>query len=298
MRLPAIPALVALLTLACASSKRDTPSAAQSSDVRKFELTMLVERTDSRKSLWSDESQAVTSKSEMTLFGRVELRQADYLVTYYADSIRFDNREPFEFQTFMSADTMYYRASGGESRIDHRTAEFQSMLSCVFEGPALRIERDESGAPGSTIHLNDDCNSGEYDRINAPVTLGAFLTRVPAHRDRWHERRSLPSYSGVGFHPEIELLYRMVQSSEYEVTVAIAADTTIENHSTLMKNGEEVVIVRDRIRLGGTITVDRSTRLPTSGELRIGESMRMVRPHASGMVVVKEGLYRIRFSLP
>jgi hypothetical protein len=146
--------------------------------------------------------------------------------------------------------------------------------------------------------MNDDCHSGEYGRINAPVTLGAFLVGIPAHRDRWYDRRSLPSYSGVGFHPEIELLYRTVQTSEHEATVAIAADTTIENHSTLMKNGEEIVIVRDRIRLGGTITVDRSTRLPSRGELRIGESMRLVRPHAAGTVVIKEGFYKIRFSLP
>jgi hypothetical protein len=298
MRSPTVAALFALWAIACASSTRNGTAVVQHPPARPFQLTIVIERTDSRLSAVSDGTQVVKSESETTLFGRAEFQPTGGAVTFYADSIRHHSREPFEFHTFMSADTMYYLAGGRGGEIDHRRAEYDSMLWCVFVGPVLRIDRDESGLPGATIQLKGDCRSGEYERINAPVTLSAFLMRTATDHDRWHERRPLPSYSGVGFHPEIDLLYRTVRATQREATVTIAADTTIENLSTRMKNGEEVVVVRQRIRLGGTMTVDRSTGFAARGELRIGESLRMARPHASGMIVLREGLYRIRFSLP
>jgi hypothetical protein len=146
--------------------------------------------------------------------------------------------------------------------------------------------------------MNDRCQSGEYERINAPVTLCAFLIPAPGGRDRWLDQRPSPSFSGVGFHPVIEWLYRTVATTDRDATVTVAADSTIENFTTHLKNGEEVVIIRDRIRIGGTMVIDRSTGLATHAELRVGESLQLVRPHASGMVLTKEGHYTIRFTLP
>ena len=96
----------------------------------------------------------------------------------------------------------------------------------------------------------------------------------------------------------IEWLYRTVDTTDYDATVTVAADSTFEDFTTHLKNGEEVTIVRDRIRIGGTMVIDRSTGLPKHAELRVGESLQMVRPHASGMVITREGQYTIRFTLP
>jgi hypothetical protein len=269
-------------------------------DASRFELTVLTTRTDARKSHVTDDSPAVTSESETTLFGRVESSGGGAAVTFYADSILHHSLRPFAFQTFMSADTMYYRSSTGTSTINHKEAVYDSMLSCLFGGAALRVTRDRSGAPKDADHVNSRCQSGEYERINAPVTLCAFLVRTPDDGDRWHDRKPLPSFSGVGFHPEIDWLFRAARTTDSEstVTVTVAADTTIEDYETVMKNGEEIVVVRDRIRIGGTMSIDRSTGLPRLAELRVGESLRLIRPHASGMVVTREGHYTIRFTLP
>jgi hypothetical protein len=104
-------------------------------------------------------------------------------------------------------------------------------------------------------------------------------------------------FSGVGFHPSIETLYRAVESTGETVTIAVAAETTLADIRTVMRNGEEVVITTDRIRMGGTLDVESATGITRKGELRIRESMTLVRPNASGMIVTKDGEYTIRFSL-
>jgi hypothetical protein len=228
------------------------------------------------------------------------------VLTFYADSIEFYSRQPFAFRTFMSADTMYYRSGGGTSVIDRKsTADYDSMLSCLFTGPALQVFLSTSGAPDSTAHPNERCRSGEYSRINTPVTIRAFLVgrdrgafETGGNNRRWREVRSAPSFSGIGFHPSIRFLYRVVKTTDVSATVAVAADTTIENHRTVMKNGEEVLISHDRFRIGGTLIVDRATGMTRSGELRIRESVEFIRPHASGTVITKEGEYTLRLSLP
>jgi hypothetical protein len=107
-----------------------------------------------------------------------------------------------------------------------------------------------------------------------------------------------PSFSGVGFYPEIDLLYRMIESKDHSVTVAVAADTTIENVRTRMPNGEEIMIVSDRFRVGGSLTITHPSRLPYRGELRIREALTLIRPNASGNVLNRDGEYTLRFTLP
>jgi hypothetical protein len=249
------------------------------------------------------ESAAVTVEATLSLYGRLEASETASrgVVTFYADSISYVSKQPYVFHTFMSADTMRYGARGGV--VDRPgAAEFDSMLACVFRGPTLHIFLLDTGAPDSTVHVNERCESGEYEHINAPVTLSSFLVERRAaaggERARWRETRAAPSFSGVGFHPEIEFLYREVDASGTESTIAVAADSTFENLRTTMKNGEEVVVTSDRFRIGGTLIVDRATGLPSRGELRIRETLELVRPSASGMVIRKTGEYTIRFSLP
>jgi hypothetical protein len=271
-----------------------------------FVLTIAENRTDRRDTFATGESPAVTVESDLILSGRVDVLGTNRVLTFYADSIEFYSRQPYVYRTFMSADTIYYRSGGGTSTIDRKgTAEYDSMLSCLFTGPALQVFLSTSGDPDSTVHANERCGSGEYGRINAPVTFHALLLgrdqgvfEAGGQDGRWREARRAPSFSGIGFHPSIQFLYRVVKTTDASLTVTIAADTTIENHRTVMKNGEEVVISRDRFRIGGTLVVDRATGLTRSGELRIRESVELVRPHASGMVVTKDGEYTIRLSFP
>lgn len=294
-----------LSSLACATPPSGSGSEGAPATSRTFNLVIIENRTDRRETVVAGESPSVTIESELTLSGRFDASGGSRVLTFYADSISLDSRQPYVYQTFMSADTMFYRSAGVVGVIDRsQTAEFDSMLSCLFRGPALKVFLSGSGVPDSSVHANERCRSGEYDRINAPVTIRAFLIRrsrggpgTNGGGGRWRESFPVPSFSGVGFCPSIEILYRVAKTTESTTTVTVAADTTIEDHRTTMKNGEEVIIARDRFRVGGTLVVDNATGLTRSGELRIRESLELVRPHASGMVMTKDGEYTIRFEL-
>jgi hypothetical protein len=296
IRLPLL-ALLLVIWASCSSSSRDTARGHLSSIERAFVLEISENRTDTRENPLLSGSQPVSMESISTLFGRVVRREGVEAITFFADSIRYQSKSPYIFNTFMSADTMYYSAPGGGSAIDPDDPEYAAMLSCLFDGPALWVTLTDAGTPSVINHSNDECRSGEYKRMNAPVTLAAFLNRVPAAGEKWYEMRSVPSFSSTGFHPEIEWYYRTAEITAATATVTVAADSTIENHTTVMPNGEEVRIVSDRFRVGGTLVIDREAGLPAEGELRISESLHFVRPRASGMSVTREGRYTIRFEL-
>lgn len=295
-RFPLLALLVVLWT-SCSSSSRDTGPDHFPGAERGFVLVISENRTDTHDNPMLSDSQPVELESILTLYGRVARREGVEAIEFFADSIRYESKSPYVFNTFMSADTMYYSATGGSSAVDPNDPEYAAMLSCLFDGPALWVVLTEAGTPAVISHANDVCRSGEYARINAPVTLAAFLNRVPASGEKWFEMRSVPSFSSTGFHPEIEWYYRTAEITAATATVTVAADSTIENHTTVMPNGEEVRIVRDRFRVGGTLVIDREAGLPAEGELRVGESLNFVRPQASGMSVTREGRYTIRFEL-
>jgi hypothetical protein len=298
--------LLVFLFWGCAPRSQSATSPEPAQGERPFVLTVSEHRTDRRSSPAMGESPVVVSELVLTLYGRVDRSDvvAGDMVVFYADSISMESRRPFAFRTFMSADTVYYSAPGGRGAIDHTgDADLDTMLSCVFGGPALIAFVSPTGAPDSTFHSNERCPSGEYGRINAPVTLCAFLfgrsTLGAASRGegglRWRESRPVPSFSGIGFHPRIDLLFREVGKAGESATVTVAADSTIENCVTRMKNGEEVMILHDRFRVGGTLTVERSTGLTSAGEIRVREELKLVRSNAGGVVMEKEGEYTIRF---
>jgi hypothetical protein len=299
-----------LVALAC-SPRPDRQERIDSAPAeRPFVLEISEYRTDRKKSPATGEGPTVVHESVLKLYGRVDRFEGGGprdVAVFYADSMTYDSRQPYVFRTFMSADTLYYASPTGQNMVDRiGDAAIDSMLSCVFGGPALSVFLSKSGEPDSMVHANERCRSGEYGRLNAPVTLSAFFVRQQATDltskdsagNRWHERRVSPSFSGIGFYPEIDLLYRLIESTNHSVTVAVAADSTIENVRTRMPNGEEVVIVRDRFRVGGSLTIARASRLPHRGEIRIREALTLVRPNASGNVLDREGEYTLRFTLP
>jgi hypothetical protein len=200
----------------------------------------------------------------------------------------------------MSADTMYYDAREGRSIVDRKQIDkYDVMLACVFSGPALRAVYRQTGALDSINHLKDQCESGQYDRVNLPVTLGIFLPDSAALRGeengRWVERRELPSFSGVGFHPRLDFAYRIVKIEDETRTIVVSADSTVRDHHIRMKNGEEAVILSDRLRAGGTLVTNASLGISQSGEIRIKETMELLRPKAGHAVIKKTCEYTIRF---
>lgn len=260
-------------------------------------LTVSETRTDEREAPWAGATHSVTSESETTLWGRVASDPGGGLVAFFADSLRYRSRRPFVFETFVSADTAYHEARGGRGSFAGDDDGLAAMRACLFGEAVLAVVLSGAGAPGAVTDRGHDCGSGEYDRIGAPVTLAAFFVRRADRGRRWRETRAVPTFSGVGFHPRVEWLYRAVDARGATATVTLAADSTVEDLEVTMPNGERVTIVRDRIRLGGTLILDRDAGPPAHGEVRVAETVRFVRPRSSGMVVTKDGRYTIRLQL-
>jgi hypothetical protein len=238
------------------------------------------------------------------MYGRVATGPRDKSDhTFYVDSLSLDRRRPFAYQTFMSADTIYYRSDTGQNVIDRDGSDgLGEMLKCLFDGPALRVRAGGSGRPDSVEHFNESCRSGEYSHINTPVTLAAFFFGSPGPgaggtADRWSENRVAPSFSGTGFHPTIRWLYRVVDSRDKTDRITITADTTLQDVSFIMNNGERATIVIDRFRVGGTLSIEDGRSLPLWGELRIREELTLLRHNAGGQIIDKLGDYTIRFRL-
>jgi hypothetical protein len=304
--------LLALGLVACGVSRapqtgNNTPSESTPDPVspeRVFLLSIDENRVDSRRSPATGEIPSVEQERVLKMFGRARHDTRNGAVyIFYADSLELVSRKPFEYSTFMSADTMYKRTREGPSGVNRRDSdEVDLMLKCLFGGPAVRVYTDACGAPVSTEHPNETCRSGEYSHINAPVTLSVFFFKPASPGSeqtttRWRDSRLVPSFSGVGFHPSIELLYRVVDTGDELRRISVTADTTVRDLSFTMKNGEEVTIVSHRFRVGGTLSTVRDSALPLRGELRVREELTMLRKNAGGQIVDKLGEYTIRFSL-
>ena len=304
--------LLALGVTACGVSRAPQPDNNTPPDTasdpapreRVFLLSIHETRVDSRRSPATGEIPSVDLELVLRMYGRTTRdTRAGSAYTFYADSLELDSQKPFEYHTFMSADTVYYLAEKGQNAINRRESdELDLMLKCLFGGPAVRVYAGAHGAPDSIEHPNSTCKSGEYGHINAPVTLAAFFTKpaIPGAEQTatyWRDSRLVPSFSGVGYHPAIELLYRVVDTADDSTRITVTADTTVRDVRFTMRNGEEVTIVSDRFRIGGTLSTGRDSALPFWGELRIREELTMVRMNAGGQIVDKLGEYTIRFSL-
>ncbi len=271
---------------------------------RVFLLSIKENRVDSRRSPATGEIPSVEQARALKMFGRVRLdTRTGTVYIFYADSLVLDSQKPYEYSTFMSADTVYYRSETGQKVISRRESDdLDLMLKCLFDGPAVRIFAGDDGAPDSTEHMKKTCRSGEYGHINSPVTLAAFFCRpatsaMEQKTTRWRDSRLVPAFSGLGFHPSVEMLYRVVDSGDGLDRISVTADTTVRDMAFTMKNGEEVTIVSHRFRVGGTLSSDRKGALPPWGELRIREELTMLRNNAGGQIIDKLGEYTIRFTL-
>jgi hypothetical protein len=266
-----------------------------------FSLSVSELREERRDPSTPSRKSTIVFETQLTLHGRFvrENTENRAALAVFADSMTFASRRPLAYRTFLSADTMYHHAPGGTAEVDRADAPaIDSMLACLFGGPAFRAHLGSGSAIDSLEHLNSDCLSGEYRRMNLPVTLGFFLPDpqwlAAEEGARWQAPRVPPLFSGVDFRPAVEFQWQAVAVALGQVTVVFSADSTFGRRQTTLAKGEEAVITRDRILAGGTIVLDRETALPVSGEVRIREHMEMLRPQLGPDVFTKSGEYTIR----
>jgi len=266
-----------------------------------FSLSISERREEQRDPSAPDGKSKIVFETQLTLHGRFvrEDMNGRRALAVCADSITFVSRRPLAYRTFLSADTMYYHAPGGRAVIDPTALPaVDTMLACLFCGPALRAHLAAGGAVDSLQYLKAECQSGEFQRVNMPVTLGFFLPDSPTlaaeEGARWLALRNLPLFSGVPFHPAAEIRWHAVDTDHGQATVVFSADSTFGRRKTTLANGEEAVIIRDRVRVGGTLVLERVAALPVSGEVRIRERMEILRPQLGPDPVIKYGEYTIR----
>jgi hypothetical protein len=178
---------------------------------------------------------------------------------------------------------------------------YDTMLACVFEGPAMRIHLCSSCEGNAITHLKEDCQSGEYTRLDLQYALGLFFTGawVPSLTEdsHWLEGISIPAYSRLGYRPAILARARIVQIKDGVTTAVVSSDTTLSNVNTVLPNGETATIIENAVHLGGTLFLAEETGLPLKGEIRIEEAMQFLRPKLSDRSIEKECAYILRFRL-
>lgn len=285
-------------------------------DLCSFTLTIEEKRFEEAVTPGASSTVPANIETNSAVHGRIIMPEKPLDILYTCtDSIMIATTQPFPFETFMSRDTLYYRAEGRPNLIGRQIdATIDSMLQCIFEGPSLKISSapgepgvsaggSDSGAivPRSISHQKPDCRSGAYSRLNLPLSLGFFFTGIPQPGTgtdfSWEERKSLPSFSGLQFFPELLLSLRIVKVTDEAITVVLRADTTFENQQLIMPSGEEIDLLEDRIHIGGTIVIDPANGVVSTGELRIDELISYLRPRLSTLPASKRCSYLLRLKI-
>jgi hypothetical protein len=280
---------------------------------RPFSLTIQEKRFEEVVTPGADSTVPADFETDSSVWGRITVPDTPSgTVHTFTDSIAIATTQPFPFETFMSRDTLYYRAEGKPNIIGKRIdAITDSMLACVFEGPSLEISavtgeraaldaRDGAGSivPRAISHIKPDCKSGEYSRLRLPLSLGFFFIGMPRPGTDsgyiWEELKPLPSYSGLLFFPDLVISLRIVRVTDEAVTVVLSSDTTFTTRKLTMPSGEQIDLLEDGIHIGGTVILDPSSGVPTTGELRIDETISYLRPRLSTLPASKRCSYLLR----
>lgn len=267
-----------------------------------FSLTLKDYRQEDRASFVDSDPLSLEFESEFQLYGRLhENALANrFVYTIYNDSLLYRSVQPLRFKTFMSGDTIHYASQEGPNFLNRSYSEsHDSMLACLFGGPALEIE-SRPAEPGLGLNLlREDCRSGEYKRLDPSGAFGLFFANVhPADLKkghRWQEYKFCPGYSGLGFRPFLRLDGRIVLTGGDEATAVLSVDTTCSNVQLKLPNGENATILTESLRIGGTLVLDIRTGCPLRGEVRIEETVKYLRPRLSERVLEKEGSYILRW---
>jgi hypothetical protein len=295
--------LTAAISAGCGHSRKTSASFAPTT--QPFKLSVRTVRSETVYDPETDLQSRASFDTRITHFGRIESVPepgsserstiANWFV--YNDSIRFHTEKPYRLEAFMSIDTLFSRSKSSNTAISSETLDSSdSMLVCIFEGPALHIAQSVDHASANIEHLKTGCPGGIYRRLDLPKTYGLFITTVPkaevpeeVHHDlntRWNQVKSCPSFSGLGYFPRLRLQYWVTGVEGGVLTVDVRCDTTISNVSAVTPGGEKVDIIANRIQVAGTLRISDST-FWHEGRFEMGEEIQYIRPQLSTDVLTK-----------
>jgi hypothetical protein len=273
-------------------------------EAKMFSLSVREYRREEQTSLRGSDPMWIEFESELILFGRLttEAHGDSIIFTALNDSMQFKSVLPYPFDTFMSRDTLYYSSDTRRNVVSGGFFEmYDTMLACLFEDPALTIRFCSSCERPAISHWKEDCESGEYTRLDLKHALGIFFPAawVPSLTEdsRWMEEKWIPPYSRLGYRPKVIARARTVRIEDGVATVVLSSDTTLSSIHTVLPNGEPATIVRDAVHLGGTLFLAQQDGLPLKGEIRIEESLQIFRPKLSERAIEKECAYILRYRI-
>lgn len=265
---------------------------ASGSGAENFTLTVEEDRVEIREVGLSAAPVEVEMRSALTLYGRIAWKDGRYLT--FNDSLVFTSDYPAYYRSFMSADTMYAASKLGTKGVAKGGySVYDSLLLCLFTGPALEYRPALKGA--SRIRdLKRTCSSGEYTRLNPPVSLGAFLL-PPLTTARDSCTIALPSFSGLRFFPSIRVERRRLERGPAETTVVLLADTTFKDRQVSLGFGDTFVILEDKIHLGGSMIMAPGEDIPRRGEVRVEEKISYLHQRSGATKNRKNCFFILRF---
>jgi hypothetical protein len=294
--------IFACLTLLLLTLPWDSHSQGEEGTTKLFSLSVREFRREERTSLRGSDPMWIEFESELILFGRLttDVIGDSIIFTAFNDSMQFKSVTPYPFDTFMSRDTLYYSSDTGRDIVSGGFFEmYDSMLACIFEDASLTVRFCRSCERPTIDHWKNHCESGEYTRLDLPYALGLFFPGawIPslAEDSRWVEEILIPPYSRLGHRPKVRTRARIVRVEDGIATAVLSSDTTLSNIHSILPNGESATIVRDALHLGGTLFLAQQDGLPLKGEIRIEESMQILRPKLSDRAIEKECAYILRY---
>jgi hypothetical protein len=253
----------------------------------------------------------VESRTVLRHFGRIESPRggrdsggSNTAVMVFTDSLLFRSESPFRFVAALSRDTIQISSAENKSAAQMGGIESdEEMLRCLFEGPSIAIRfPGENPEARAMEHFKSDCPGGLYRRLNLPVTIGAFVFAIPKGLDRseshWQAIVESPSFSGLGFFPQIRWQYtvKKTASGTEGQSIEIVCDTTLTGVRATIANGETVDIIADRIQVRGTLEPWPGLLCFYQGEIEIQEEIRYVRPALDSSVLEKRCAAVITFA--
>jgi hypothetical protein len=296
MRNHTLPAVHAVFLTVCffLFSGFSRPASRTAEVPRSFEITVREVHSESGHSGRAGAAARPESRSTLSHFGRIEAERGgkaprasdEHTAAVFTDSLLFRSEAPFRFVARLSRDTI--QVTSAENKPAAQMGGIESdeiMLRCIFEGPALRIRLPAGDAPAPPIieNLKPDCPGGLYRRLHLPTTIGVFVM-APAGGDqaekKWQSIVTCPSFSGLGFFPQILWAYTPTEHgrSDGASAIGIACDTTLSAVRATMANGETIDIIADRITVRGTLKPWRELPFFYEGKIEIREEIKYVRP--------------------
>jgi hypothetical protein len=297
-------AAVAIVSVACVLSLAgfSRPPAKTAQPPQPFEIAVREVNVETGFEGETRGAAPAESRTALRHFGRIEALRGDRVrrdsntaVTVYTDSLLFRSESPFRFVAALSRDTI--QISSAENKPSAQMGGIESdekMLRCLFEGPSIAIRfPGEYPEARAMEHFKSDCPGGLYRRLNLPVTMGAFVFAIPKGLDRpenhWQAIVECPSFSGLGFFPQIRWKYtvKRTASGTEGPSIEIVCDTTLAGVRAATANGETVDIISDRIQVRGTLEPWPGLFCFYEGKIEIQEEIRYVRPALDSSVLEK-----------